>query len=413
MNFPQRLPQESLDNFLPNACLINHVPTPHMPNAISNPIRTIALTEFVHYFGKPSSIIVRSPGRVNLIGEHTDYNDGFVLPLAIDRATWLAVNPRADNFVRLYSTEFKESAEFSLAELNAHKPDWAEYAKGVAAQLLAAQFTLCGFDAVIATDVPVGAGLSSSASFSLGIARAFHAVSGFAWDPASMALLCQRVEKERIGVNCGIMDQLIIASAKEGQAMQLDCRSLATKTAPLPVGYAVVILDTKKSRTLAGSAYNERRAQCETAAQFFGAQALRDVSVAQMNAAQDQLDPLIWKRARHVVTENDRVEQAILAMHTGDAVKLGQLMNASHESLRVDYEVSCAELDEITALARTQPGCVGARMSGAGFGGCGVALVKTEQAADLATIVAAGYQKRFGIAPAIYVTTASAGVSHR
>ncbi len=378
----------------------------------SNPISSLAQREFVRHFGAKSSIIVRSPGRVNLIGEHTDYNDGFVLPLAIDRSTWLAVNPRADNRVRLYSTDFKESAEFSLTDLKSDKPEWAEYAKGVAEQLLGEKHALRGFDAVIATDVPVGAGLSSSASFSLGITRAFHAVSGFTWDSASMARLCQRVEKARIGVNCGIMDQLIIASAEEGQAMQLDCRSLATKAAPLPVGYAVVILDTKKSRTLAGSAYNERRSQCEAAAKFFGAQALRDVSVAQITAAQGQLDPLIWRRARHVVTENDRVEQAIAAMHAGDAVKLGQLMNASHESLRADYEVSCDELDEISALARLQPGCVGARMTGAGFGGCGVALVKTENATALATVVASGYQKRFGVTPAIYVTKASAGVSH-
>lgn len=384
-----------------------------MPSpAATNPISSLAQSEFARHFGTKPSIIVRSPGRVNLIGEHTDYNDGFVLPLAIDRATWLAVNPRTDNLVRLYSTDFKESAEFALAELKTGKPEWAEYAKGVAEQLLAESHSLRGFDAVIATDVPVGAGLSSSASFSLGIARAFQAVSGFAWDSAQLARLCQRVEKERIGVNCGIMDQLIIASALDGQAMQLDCRSLTTKTAPLPVGYAVVILDTKKNRTLAGSAYNERRAQCESAAKFFGVKALRDVTVAQITAAQGKLDPLIWRRARHVVTENDRVEQALTAMHAGDAAKLGQLMNASHESLRTDYEVSCAELDEISALARAQPGCIGARMTGAGFGGCGVALVKTENAAALATVVASGYQKRFGVTPAIYVTKASAGVSH-
>jgi galactokinase len=384
-----------------------------MPSSeTSNPVRATAIKEFARHFSAKPSLIVRSPGRVNLIGEHTDYNDGFVLPLAIDRSTWLAVSPRTDHRVRLYSTDFKESAEFSLTDLKTKKPDWAEYAKGVAEQLQGEKLPLQGFDAVIATDVPVGAGLSSSASFSLGIARAFHAVSGFAWDSARMARLCQRVEKERIGVNCGIMDQLIVASALDGQAMQLDCRSLATKTAPLPAGYAVVILDTRKSRTLAGSAYNERRAQCEIAARFFGAKALRDVTVPQISAAEGKLDSLIWRRARHVVTENDRVAQAMVAMHAGDAVKLGQLMNASHESLRTDYEVSCAELDEITTLARAQPGCVGARMSGAGFGGCGVALVRTERAAALATIVTGGFLKRFGVSPAIYVTKASAGVSH-
>jgi len=384
-----------------------------MPSPVaSNLISQLAQREFVRHFGAKPSLIVRSPGRVNLIGEHTDYNDGFVLPLAIDRSTWLAVNPRTDNHVRLHSTDFKESAEFSLADLKGNQPQWAEYAKGVAEKLLGEKHALRGFDAVIATDVPVGAGLSSSASFSLGITRAFHAVSAFAWDSTQMARLCQRVEIERIGVNCGIMDQLIIAAAQDGKALQLDCRSLTTKPAPLPVGYAVVILDTKKSRTLAGSAYNERRAQCEAAAKFFGAKALRDVSVAQINAAQGKLDPLIWRRARHVVTENDRVEQAMVAMNAGDALQLGQLMNASHESLRVDYEVSCAELDDISALARVQSGCVGARMTGGGFGGCGVALVKTGNAAALADSVTAGFQKLFNVAPAIYVTKASAGVSH-
>lgn len=378
----------------------------------SNPTRQVALTEFVRHFGKPAQIIVRSPGRVNLIGEHTDYNDGFVLPLAIDRATWIAVNPRPDTSVRLQSVDFKESAEFSLAGLKANQPAWAEYSKGVAEQLLRDHSQLKGFDAMIATNVPVGAGLSSSASFSLGITRAFHAVNGFAWDGPAMAKLCQRVEQERIGVNCGIMDQLIIATGLEGQALKLDCRSLETDPAPLPAGYAVVILDTRKSRTLAGSAYNERRAQCEAAAKFFGEASLREVSVAQVNAAEGKLDPLLWRRARHVVTENDRVIRAMVAMNSGDAAKLGQLMNASHESLRKDYEVSCAELDEITALARAQNGCVGARMTGAGFGGCAVALVKGDLTKSFVSNVTFGYQNRFGTAPALYLTKASAAVSH-
>ncbi len=374
--------------------------------------RSRALDEFKHRLGSAATFLVRSPGRVNLIGEHTDYNDGFVFPLAIERATYVALRARTDGKVSLYSIDFAQPAEFALAAPAATVPEWAEYAKGVAALLVREGIALQGFDAVIATDVPVGAGLSSSASFSLAIARAFHAVSGFAWEPARMARLCQRVEIECIGVNCGIMDQLVIASAVDGQALLIDCRSLATKPSPLPAGCAVLILDTRKSRTLAGSAYNERRAQCEAAAKFFGAKALRDITLAQLQGAQGKLDPLVWRRARHVVSEDDRTQQAAAALAAGDAKRLGELMNASHESLRVDYEVSCAELDEISALARAQPGCLGARMTGAGFGGCAVALVAADKAGVVAAAIAPAYEKKFGLKPSLYVTRATAGTSH-
>jgi len=380
-------------------------------NIPSSP-RSRVLAEFARLHGAPATQIVRSPGRVNLIGEHTDYNDGFVLPLAIDRATWMALRPRTDDTVALHSADFNEAAQFTLGDWRRGGPEWSEYAKGVAEQLVREKFALRGFDAVIATDVPVGAGLSSSASFSLALTRALHAVSGFPWDSRRMARLCQRVEHERIGVNCGIMDQLVIAAAQDGQALLIDCRSLDLKSAPVPAGCAVVILDTRKSRTLAGSAYNERRAQCEAAAKFFGARALRDVSLGQLAGAQGKLDALVWRRARHVVGENDRTQRAATVLAAGDARQLGELMNASHESLRADYEVSCAELDEICALARAQPGCLGARMTGAGFGGCAVALVEAGKAAALVAAVAPAYQKRFGVAPSLYVTRAAGGVTH-
>jgi galactokinase len=376
-----------------------------------NPVRTRAVDEFRRLFGGPPTALVRSPGRVNLIGEHTDYNSGFVLPLAIESATWIALRPRDDGRVRLHSGEFGQTTEFALNDITRGGPDWAEYAKGVAEQLLLQKFTLRGFDASIASDVPVGAGLSSSASFSLGITRAFHATSGFAWDRLAMAQLCQRVEQQRIGVNCGIMDQLVISAAHDGQALLIDCRSFATRTAPLPRDHVVVILDTKKSRTLAGSAYNQRRAECETAAKFFGVPALRDVTLDQLTAAQSQLDPVVGRRARHVISENNRVEQALSALQSGDAARLGELMNASHESLRADYEVSCAELDEICVLARAQAGCAGARMTGAGFGGCAVALVAADKAGAFIPAVTAGFEKRFGVKPALYPTRATAGVT--
>ncbi len=379
---------------------------------MSLPARNQALEEFPHRFGGHPVALVRSPGRVNLIGEHTDYNAGFVLPLAIERATWIALRPREDGRVRLYSGDFRESEEFSLDDLSRGGPAWSEYAKGVAEQLQRENIPLRGFDACIATDVPVGAGLSSSASFSLGIARAFHAAGGFAWDPVAMAKLCQRVEHQRIGVNCGIMDQLVIAAAQDGQALLIDCRSDATQPVPLPPDHLVIILDTKKSRTLAGSAYNQRRAQCEAAARFLGVSTLREVSLERLLTVGDQPDPLVWRRARHVVSENERVTQAVRALQTGDAPQLGRLMNASHESLRADYEVSCAELDEICALARAQPGCRGARMTGAGFGGCAVALVATGSEEVFIAKVASGYQERFGVAPALYPTRATVGVIH-
>jgi len=389
------------------------LPPPEMASfPAMNPTAQRALDAFRQHYGSAAAVLVRSPGRVNLIGEHTDYNDGFVCPLAIDRATFAAVKARGDDTVNLYSTDFGAAVSFKLSDLKQPGPDWADYAKGVADLLQRDGFALRGFDAALATDVPVAAGLSSSASFSLAIARACHAVSGFPWDAAKMARLCQRVEIEHIGVNCGIMDQLVIAAAQDGQALRIDCRSLECSPVPLPADAAIVILDTRKSRTLAGSAYNERRAQCEAAAKFFGVPALRDVTSAQVEAAAGRLDPVVERRARHVTTENERVGQAAAALRAGDAAQLGRLMNASHESLRADYEVSCAELDEIAAFARAQPGCFGARMTGAGFGGCAVALVAADRAEALVAAVTAAYERRFGVKPALYITRATAGASH-
>ncbi|MFI5335452.1 MAG: galactokinase [Opitutales bacterium] len=356
-------------------------------------------------------MLIRSPGRVNLIGEHTDYNDGFVFPLAIERATWLALRPRDDGQVILHSLAFGDTARFPVVAPAVATPEWARYAAGTAALLRRAGHPLHGFEAVVSTDVPVGAGLSSSASFTLGVARAFQAIGGFPWDPSAMARLGQQVEHEHLGVNCGIMDQLAISAARAGHALLLDCRSLAMSHVPLPAGCSIIILDTRRSRTLAGSAYNERRAQCEAAARFLGVASLRDATRAQLDAAAGRLDPLVWRRARHVITENTRVQEAAAALAAHDAGRLGRLMNDSHSSLRDDYEVSCQELDVITELARTQPGCLGARMTGAGFGGCAVALVRSESAATLAAAVGPAYRARCGLDAAIYITTATDGAA--
>jgi galactokinase len=361
---------------------------------------------FTTRFGTDPTFITRAPGRVNLIGEHTDYNDGFVLPLAIDRAIWIALRPRPDRTVRLHSLDYGETAVFSLDDLNKGS-GWSEYVKGVAWALQENDHNLMGWEGVMAGDVPQGAGLSSSAALELATARAFQAVGGWEWQPAVMAQLCQKAENEWVGVNCGIMDQMVIAAAKADHALLIDCRSLHTEQVPLPPttdggATAVLILDTSTRRGLVDSAYNERRRQCETAAAFFGVKALRDVSLAQFLQAEDRLDTTTRRRARHVITENERTLAAGQAMRQGNARRLGHLMNESHTSLRDDFEVSSPELNLIVELAQAQPDCYGARLTGAGFGGCAVALIDRAKGGEIETAVATAYQQATGLTPRLY-----------
>ncbi|MCI0395853.1 MAG: galactokinase [Chloroflexi bacterium] len=372
-------------------------------------MREVVSDAFYQRFGQAPTVVVRAPGRVNLIGEHTDYNDGFVLPMAIDRAVWIALRPRPDQRVLLHSLDFEQAAGFSLDQLRHENAGWVEYCRGVAWALQEAGYSLAGWEGVMAGNVPIGAGLSSSAALELATARAFAAVSGWPWEAATMARIAQRAENQWVGMNCGIMDQMIAAAGRAGHALLIDCRSLATEAVPLPPGTVVVVLDTATRRELVESAYNERRAQCEAAARFFGAPALRDVTLAEFEALAGQLDPIIRRRARHVISENERTLQAAAAMCQGDAVTLGRLMDASHESLRQDFEVSRPELDTMAALARQQPGCYGARMTGGGFGGCAIALVETAAAPDFTTQVAAAYQAATGRQPKVYVCTATDG----
>jgi galactokinase len=362
-------------------------------------------------YGAAPPLIVRAPGRVNLIGEHTDYNDGFVLPMAIDRAVWIALRPRTDSYVIAYAAEYDEVAEFSLGEMVHRHGLWAEYIKGVAWALQEAGHALTGWEGVVLGDVPIGAGLSSSAAIELASARAFASTSGLPWDAAEMAKIAQRAENEWVGMKSGIMDQMISAVGEAGRALLIDCRWLTTDAVPLPPETVVVILDTSTRRALVTSAYNERRSQCEAAAQFFGVPALRDLDITRFDAAADLLDPVVAKRARHVITENARALQAAAAMRAGDAGELGRLMNASHVSLRDDFAVSRAELDTMVEIAQTQPGCYGARMTGAGFGGCAVALVAAANAAAFTSEVGAKYAAATGKQPAIYVTTAQPGAA--
>ncbi|MBS3952460.1 MAG: galactokinase [Methylomicrobium sp.] len=367
---------------------------------------------FSAYFNAKPDFIARAPGRVNLIGEHTDYNDGFVLPMAIDHAIWMAFRPRDGSTVRLFSSDFETDSVFDLHSLTPGK-GWVEYAKGVAHELQQAGYILRGFDAAIAGDVPRGAGLSSSAALELGIARTFAAVSGFEWDAQKMARLAQKAENEWVGVNCGIMDQMASAASREGHALFLDCRSLEIQHIPLPKGIAVVILDTSTRRGLVDSAYNERRSQCEEAARWFGVKALRDVGLGEFGKRNVErgLSEIAWKRARHIVTENARVLEAVEAMKSGDTKRLGLLFNASHVSLRDDFEVTNDALDIMVACAQGQDGCYGARMTGAGFGGCAVALVEEEKTGAFVNAVASAYRHRSGNEAGIYVCKASQGAS--
>ena len=364
---------------------------------------------FSNRFGTAPMFVVRAPGRVNLIGEHTDYNEGFVLTLAIDRATWIALRPRDDNRVQLHSIEQKETTEFDLTSLEKGPVSWCEYPKGVAWALREAGYDLCGWDGVSTCDVPMGAGLSSSASFELAVARAFAAVSDFAWDAQEMALLCQKAENQWVGVNCGIMDQMISAIGRENHAVLIDCRDLSAEAVPLPAGVAVVVMDTSTRRGLVDSAYNERRRQCEAAAEFFGVKALRDVSLEDFESRSAGLDDVVGRRARHVITENDRTLRAAAAMKAGDAGLLGQLIDQSHESMRDDFEISNPQLDIMVALARKTAGCFGARQTGGGFGGCALALVDAEVTSGFVDEVSRRYEEATGLAPKLYLCRAANG----
>jgi galactokinase len=355
--------------------------------------------------------ITKSPGRVNIIGEHTDYNDGFVLPMAINYATRIALRPREDSRVVLKALDLDETLDFDLADFKKGKGGWKEYITGVAWALQDAGHKLKGWEGVFSGDVPIGAGLSSSAALELALARAFALVAGLNWDPAQIALTCQKAENRWVGVSTGIMDQMISACGKENFALMIDCRSLATRQVPLPKNTRFVILDTATRRGLVDSAYNERREQCEAVACHFGVPALRDITLDQLGDRVGLLDMTLYLRAKHIVSDNQRVLDAVEALEDGNPQALGLLMNQSHTSLRDDFEISREEMDQMVAIAQKQPGCYGARMTGGGFGGCAVALVNKDQVDDFQETVVREYQKVTGLVPNIYVTYAADGTS--
>jgi galactokinase len=364
--------------------------------------------EFEKHFGQAPAHVVRAPGRVNLIGEHTDYNDGFVFPMAINRATWIALRPRQDQQVTVHSVDFDQTGSFSLDQLSKGE-GWIEYLKGVAWALIESGYSLGGWEGVVAGDVPIGAGLSSSAALEMATARAFSLTSGFTWDASTMAKLGQKAENQWVGANTGIMDQMISASGQADHALLIDCRSLETQLVPLPPRTVIVVLDTATRHQHTESGYNERRTQCEAAARFFGVPALRDVTSEQFEARGGELEDVVRRRARHVITENARTLEAADAMRAGDAAHMGKLMDASHVSMRDDFEISRAEMDTMVEIAQSHAACYGARMTGGGFGGCAVALVRSESADDFAEVVAARYAQATGLTPSVYVCQATDG----
>ena len=375
---------------------------------------TTLSSRFRELYGVGTGFGVRAPGRVNLIGEHTDYNDGFVFPAAIDFDVAIVGAPRDDGQVRVYSEQYAESATFSLDDIR-KSGDWADYLRGVARILQQEGRNLRGFNAVISGTVPIGSGLSSSAATEVASCLAFEGAGGFEVSPHQRALIGQRAEREFVGVNVGIMDQFVSALGRANHALLIDTRTLEHESVPLPEsGISILIANTNKPRELVGSAYNRRRAECEEAVRLLsgalhGIRALRDVTPDQLLQNESELPEPIRRRARHVVLENQRVLDGVAALKRQDVVEFGRLMNASHDSLRDGYEVSCRELDVMVDLARQVDGVYGSRMTGAGFGGCTVTLVADSAVEAFRNHVGPGYHDATGLEADFYVCQASDG----
>ena len=374
------------------------------------------LDGFGTYFEGEATHLAIAPGRVNLIGEHTDYNDGFVLPVALDRDVRVLFRSRDDGRIRLYALEFDSWADFEIGSRKRNSQLWPNYVQGVGLELGDLGIQLRGFEGIVSGNVPRGSGLSSSAALEIAAAKAFltaanqiHALTG-----PQLARAAQKAENEFVGVNCGIMDQFISTLGEEGHALLIDCRSLDYRRVPFPEGVSLVIGNTKASRSLAGSAYNERRAQCEDGVRRLQAvlpeiTALRDVSGDELEAHRSLLSATVYRRCRHVVSENERVQKTVDALEGGDFRKVGRLMDASHESLRDDYEVSSEALDRMVESMRSHHGCLGARLTGAGFGGCAVALVEAGTEKDVREAVQEAYAKAMNLWPEVYISPPSAG----
>ncbi|MCU0788914.1 MAG: galactokinase [Verrucomicrobia bacterium] len=371
---------------------------------------------FAKTFGRAPRWIASAPGRVNLIGEHTDYNDGFVLPMAIEHRTAIAGDVSGTQNVTLHSATNGETASFSIGrDMRRGEPSWANYVKGVVAGFSRLGASLEGFHAVIDSDVPLGSGLSSSAALEVAAATLMEAIIGSTIDPTEKARLCQQAEHEFAGVPCGIMDQFISAMGRKDHLLLIDCRSQTGELVPFKdPTLQVLIINTNVRHSLADGEYARRRAQCESAARTLKVRALRDATLDQLEAARTGLDPLIHRRARHVISENLRTTEAARCLRDGCWERLGELMYASHASLRDDYEVSCEELDQVVELARNigaRGGVLGCRMTGGGFGGCAVALVKADQAKTISGQISEGYLDKTRRRADIFVSRPGAGAA--
>ena len=359
--------------------------------------------------------VFRAPGRVNLIGEHTDYNDGFVLPSAIGFYAHVAIAPRRDDKLVLKSTAYDGQFEFDVAHLPEKKQDnWCDYVLGVAHQLKRGGIRLTGANLLLHSEVPVGSGLSSSAALEVASALALQSLSGKTLPLKQIAKLCQNAENEFVGAHVGIMDQFVSCFGKEGHAVLIDCRSLDFQLVPIPQAVDFVICNTMVKHELSGGEYNERRAQCEEGVRILskfypGIKALRDVSLDQLTKHESDLPAIVYRRCLHVVEENARTLEAVKCFGSGDLTRVGQLMRASHESLRDLYEVSCIELDSMVESAQGLVGFIGGRMTGGGFGGCTINLVEHTSSQTFAKEVASRYQGRTGITPDVFVCSAANG----
>ena len=384
-------------------------------------IREDVVAKFQERFGEAPAHVVRAPGRVNLLGEHVDYNDGFVLPIAIDRATWLAFSPSGTAQTTLAAEDLSEEVSFTPETLPAKTdtagralPIWALYPAGVLWALNEADLETPALNGIYASNVPQGSGLSSSASVEMAFVLAWQTLGRWTLPPMKRALLGQKAENKYVGVNCGIMDQFASACGEKDRLLYLDCRSLEWHTLPLPKDVAIVIADTKMRRTLTSGEYNSRRADCEEAVRILSAHlpgitSLRDIHVEAFNQLASQLPERVQKRARHVVQEIERSQRAIPLLEKGDILQFGKLLNDCHASLRDLYEVSIPELDVMARVAQSLPGCYGARLTGAGFGGCTVNLVDVEKTEGFADQLASGYEAETGMHPEIYICQASQG----
>lgn len=368
---------------------------------------------FAAHYQQSAELAFRAPGRVNLIGEHTDYNDGFVLPCAINYDTIVVARRRDDNVVRVLALDYQnQQDEFTLQQPIAHHSEyqWANYVRGVANSLLQKGYALRGCDLAISGNVPQGVGLSSSASLEVALGLAYSTIAGAELSPKDNALNGQHAENLFVGCNCGIMDQLISAEGQQGHAVLIDCRSLQSQAVSLPENMAVMIINSNVKRGLVGSEYNTRRQQCEQAAAVFGVPALRDVSWQQFLAGESKLDPVVAKRARHVISENDRTELAATAMNAGDIAKISQLMAESHRSMKDDFEITVPAIDTLVEILSAELGQRGGvRMTGGGFGGCVVALVPEGDVAHLTALVNQQYPAKTGLNADIFVCTPSQG----